>query len=196
MHQSRRTYVPLFPPTARKYIFQSHQSPSGPVYTKKTPQVFWIHKTVWFEHEDTFISKLPGEKGYLVRIPSRTDLRRYIVYQSRLPPCLAANKNLTMTTSTSGMHLSRRTYVPLFIQTVKYIYFSPTSPLPVLSTPEKHYKLFGFTKTVWYWTWKHISIPGEKGYAYHPERILDDILSTIHEFASCLAANFTMMTST
>ena len=133
MHQSRRTYVPLFPPTARKYIFQSHQSPSGPVYTKKTPQVFWIHKTVWFEHEDTFISKLPGEKGYLVRIPSRTDLRRYIVYQSRLPPCLAANKNLTMTTSTSGMYLSRRTYVPLFLQTVKkYIHIS-VPPVPFWS---------------------------------------------------------------
>ena len=45
------------------------------------------------------------------------------------------------------MHLSRRTYVPLLIQTVnKYIYFIPTSPLLVLSTPEKHYKSVGFTR--------------------------------------------------
>ena len=49
---------------------------------------------------------------------------------------------------TSGMHLSRRTYVLLFLQTMKNIYFSPTGPLLVLSTPEKHYKFFGFTKTV------------------------------------------------
>ena len=50
------------------------------------------------------------------------------------------------------MHLSRRTYVPLLIQTVnKYIYFIPTSPLLVLSTPEKHYKSVGFTRLFdWY----------------------------------------------
>ena len=36
---------------------------------------------------------------------------------------------------------------------------------------------------------KHISkLPGEKGYVYHPQRILDDTLSTIHGF-STLAAN-------
>jgi len=48
------------------------------------------------------------------------------------------------------MHLSRRTYVPLFLQTVKNIYFGPTSPLLVLSTPEQYYNFFGFTKTVWF----------------------------------------------
>ena len=46
------------------------------------------------------------------------------------------------------MHLSRRTYVPLFIQTVekKKLYFRPSSPLLVLSKPEKHCKFFGFTR--------------------------------------------------
>ena len=37
-----------------KNIFQLHQSPSGPVYTRKTLQLFRIYKTVWFEHENTF----------------------------------------------------------------------------------------------------------------------------------------------
>ena len=54
------------------------------------------------------------------------------------------------TIKTSGMHLSRRTYVPLFLQTVKNMYFGPTSPLLVLSTPEQYYNFFGFTKTVWF----------------------------------------------
>ena len=53
------------------------------------------------------------------------------------------------------------------------------------------------------WTWKYISkLPGEKGYAYHPERILDNILllftvspswpqilSTIHGFSALAASN-------
>ena len=54
------------------------------------------------------------------------------------------------TIKTSEMHLSRRTYVPLFLQTVKNMYFGPTSPLLVLSTPEQYYNFFGFTKTVWF----------------------------------------------
>ena len=47
----------------------------------------------------------------------------------------------------SNEPLKAHLYVTLFLQTVN-IYFSPTSPFLVLSTPEKHYKLFGFTKTV------------------------------------------------
>ena len=33
------------------------------------------------------------------------------------------------------------------------------------------------------WTWKYTSkLPAEKGYAYHPERPLDEMLSNIHGF--------------
>ena len=95
----------------RKYIFRSHQSLSGTVYTRKALQVFRIYKDclIWtWKH----ISKLPGES--------------------------------------SGMHLSRRTYVPLFSKPLRNIYFSPTSHLLVPSTPEKSYKFFGFTKTAWF----------------------------------------------
>ena len=52
-HLSKRTYVPLFLQTVKIYIFQSHQSPSGPVYTRKTLQVFRNYRD-WFEHENTF----------------------------------------------------------------------------------------------------------------------------------------------
>ena len=49
---------------------------------------------------------------------------------------------------TSAAHLSRWcTYVP-FSPNRYCMYISSTSPLLVLSTPEKHYKFFGFTKTV------------------------------------------------
>ena len=58
---------------------------------------------------------------------------------------------------TSGMHLSRCAYVPLFLQTVKKhlvlrIYFSSTRPLLVPSIPEKHYQVLVFRiyKTVWF----------------------------------------------
>ena len=94
--------------TVKKYIFRSHQSLSGTVYTRKALQVFRIYKDclIWtWKH----ISKLPGES--------------------------------------SGMHLSRRTYVPLFSKPLRNIYFSPTSHLLALSTPEKHYRFLGFMKT-------------------------------------------------
>ena len=38
--------------------------------------------------------------------------------------------------------------VPLFLHTAKSIHFISTRPHLVLSTPEKHYKFFGYTKTV------------------------------------------------
>ena len=44
------------------------------------------------------------------------------------------------------MHRSRRTYVPLFLQTVEKHTFQSHSPLLVLSTTEKHYKFFGFPR--------------------------------------------------
>ena len=49
-----------------------------------------------------------------------------------------------MTTSTSGMHLSSARAYPYFPKPLKKMYFSPTTPLVVLPTPEKH-KFFGFT---------------------------------------------------
>ena len=83
-----------------------------------------------------------------LRTPSRTNLRSYIAHHPRLPTLPSRKTNLTMATSTTGMHLSRRTYVPVFLQTVTYIYIhtSHTSPLLVLPTTEKHYKLFGITR--------------------------------------------------
>ena len=77
------------------------------------------------------------------------------------------------TITTSGMHLSRRTYVPLFLQTVKNIYFSSTRPRLVPSIPEKTLQVFRIFKTDL--NMKYISkLPDEKGYVNHPERILDD----------------------
>ena len=47
----------------------------------------------------------------------------------------------TRRVKTSGMHLSRRTYLPLFSKPLRNIYFCPTSHPLALSTPEKHYNL-------------------------------------------------------
>ena len=89
---------------------------------------------------------------------------------------------------TSGIHLSRLTYVPLFLQSLKKK-ISPTSPLVVLSAPKKH-KSLSDLQDCSIWTWKYTSkLPGGKGYDYYPERILDDILSTIYGFPPYLAAN-------
>ena len=88
----------------------------------------------------------------------------------------------------SGIHLSRLTYVPLFLQSLKKK-ISPTSPLVVLSAPKKH-KSLSDLQDCSIWTWKYTSkLPGGKGYDYYPERILDDILSTIYGFPPYLAAN-------
>ena len=64
-------------------MYQFYQSPSGPVSTNKTLQVFRIYKDclIWTWK---YTSKLPGKKkkkkGYVFYIPSRTNLRRYISY--------------------------------------------------------------------------------------------------------------------
>ena len=88
------------------------------------------------------------------------------------------------------MHQPSRTYVPLFLQTVKiYIFQSDQSPSGPVYTWKK-LQVFRIHRTFLIWTWKHISkTTRRKGYVYHPERILDDTLSTIHGFPPCLAAD-------
>ena len=54
IHLLRRTHVSLFLQPVKLHIFQSHQSPSRPVYTRKTIEVFWIYETICFERENTF----------------------------------------------------------------------------------------------------------------------------------------------
>ena len=130
MHLSRCTYVPLFLQTVKNILRSTfpHQSPSGPVYTRKTLQVFLINKTVWFENKNQ------TTRRKRLRIPSRTNLRSYIVYHSRRST-LPSRKKQFLATSTFGMHLSRRIYVPLFLLTVNlYIYIfqshqSPSGPV-------------------------------------------------------------------
>ena len=91
---------------------------------------------------------------------------------------------------------------PYFSKPLKYVYFSSTSPLLAHVYTRKTLQRFSDLQDCLIWTWKYISqLPGEKGYAYHPERTLDDtfilftvsphwtqILSTIHSFTT-LAAN-------
>ena len=165
MHQSRRTCVLLFLQIVKNtYISVSPQSPSGPVY-----QVHQKNSTSLSDLPDCLIwtlkhiSKLPGEKG-----------------------CVYHSERILDDTSTSGMHLSRRTYVPLLLQTVKNIYFSifqshqsPSGPVCTRKTRQ----VFSDVQDCLIWTWKHISkLLGEKSYVNHPERILGDILSTTRDF--------------
>ena len=58
------------------------------------------------------------------------------------------------------------------------MYISSTSSLLVLPIPEKHYKFFRvYKKRLFDLNMKNTSkLPGEKGYLYHPERILDDTI--------------------
>ena len=87
------------------------------------------------------------------------------------------------------MHLSRCTYVPLFLQTVKNIYFSPTSPLLVLSTPEKHYKFFGFTRRFDLNMNTHIKTTRRKRLRVPSRTNLTRCSLTIYDFPPYLAAN-------
>ena len=81
------------------------------------------------------------------------------------------------------MHLQH--VLPDFSKPSKYIFQLHQSPSGL------HHKKTSLSdlQDCLIWAWKHISkLPGEKGYAYRPERILDDMFSTIHGF-STLAAN-------
>ena len=51
---------PYFSKPIKIRVFQLYQSPSSPVYTRKTLQVFRIYETVGLEHENTF-------QNYLVK---------------------------------------------------------------------------------------------------------------------------------
>ena len=94
MHLSRR--VSLFLQTLRIYIyiiyiyffFQSHQSPSGPVYTEKAQKLFGFTRLFDLNMKIHFKTA----RGKRLHIPSRTNLRRYIVYHSRLATLAANNK--------------------------------------------------------------------------------------------------------
>ena len=68
MHQSRRTYVPLFLQIVKNtHISVPPQTPSGLVYTRKTLQVFRIYQTVWFEHEKTFQNYKAKKAAYIIQ---------------------------------------------------------------------------------------------------------------------------------
>ena len=89
----------------------------------------------------------------------------------------------TRRAKTSGIDLSRRTYVPLLSKPSRNMCFSPTSHLLALSTPGKHYKFSGFTKTVWF---EHENT-FQNYQASHRLRIpsrtnLRRYISTIHDF--------------
>ena len=125
------------------------------------------------------------------RIPSRTNLGWCIVHHPRLPTLPSrkqtslwrpAQQDCTSQDALTYPYLSK----PLIYT---YIYFSPTSPLLVLST-QKNTTSFSGLPDCLIWTSKYISkLPGEKDHVYHPERILDDTFSTIHGFPPCLVAN-------
>ena len=104
------------------------------------------------------------------RIPFRTNLRRYIVYRSRLSTLAASNKpQIVRSTHQESTSQGAPTY-PCFSKPFNIysgVHSSSTRPLLVLSTPEKHYKSFGFTrrcdlnmkihfKITW---WKRLRIP-------------------------------------
>ena len=78
----------------------------------------------------------------------------------------------------------------LFLQTVK-TYISAPSVAFRSCLHQKNTKSFGFTRLIDLSMKIHVKTPGEEGYAYHPERILDDTLyiSTIHGFATLVANN-------
>ena len=125
-----------------------------------------------------------------LRAPSRTNLRWYIVHHPQLPT-LPSRKQTSLWRPAQQECTSQGapTY-PYFSKPLKYIFFSPTSPLLVLSIPEKTLQVFRIYKSVWF---EHENTSqnylAKKGYAYHPERIIDDIFWTIHGFSTLTANN-------
>ena len=137
IHLSRRTYVLLFLQPL-KYIFQSHHSPSDPVYTQKAQKFFGFTRLF----DSNMKMHVKTTRGKRLSIPSRTNHRRYIVYHSRLSSLATNHKPQNSSINAPGMHLSRRTYVPLFLQTVQKVYHS-VQPVPLWT---EHSKLSGFTR--------------------------------------------------
>ena len=139
----------------------SHQSPSGPVYTRKTLQVFRIYKTdlnMKTHFKTTWRQRL--------RAPSRTNLRWYIVHHPQLPT-LPSRKQTSLWRPAQQECTSQG--APLISPTVKkQIPGITVPPVPFWSClHQKNTTSFSYLLDCLIWTWKHISkLPGEKGYAY------------------------------
>ena len=94
-------------------------------------------------------------RGEGLRIPSRADLRRYIAYHSRLStPPRRKQSSKWFDQHIRNAHFSKRTYVSLFLQTVKNVYTSvpPVSFWSCLHQ-ENSTRIY---KGRLIWTWKHI----------------------------------------
>ena len=132
-----------------------------------------------------------------LRTPSRTNLRWYIAHHPRLPT-LPSRKQTSLwrpaqqECTSQGAH----TY-PYFSRPLHIYIYTPVTPVPFWSClQQKNTTSFSELQDCLIWTWKYISkLPGEKGHAYHPEQILDDVFSTIHGLSN-LAANMSSLPST
>ena len=132
---SRACLRTLVPSTVKNIYF----SPANPLLVLSTPikhKSFSDLPDCFFFNTRIHFKTTRGNR-LLVRIPSRTNHRRYTVYHSRLSTLAASNKPQNSSINTSAMHLSRRIYVPLFLQ---------ASPLLVLSTPQHNTGKFIFTR--------------------------------------------------
>ena len=149
MHLSRRTYVPFFLKPLNIYIYIYPTSFLLVLSTPEKHSKFFGFTRLFDLNMKTYF-KTTTRKS--LRIPSRTNPRRYIVYHSRLstlPSCKQQNplwRPAHQEYTSQGAPIIRTLISP----NRKNVYFSSTSPLLVLSAPAKHYKFFGFTKTVWF----------------------------------------------
>ena len=159
------------------------------LYQKNTTS-FRMYKTVCFEHE----THVKSTRRKRLRTPSRTNLRWYIAHHPRLPT-LPSRKQISLWRPAQQECTSQGAHTYPYFSKPLNIYTSHTSPLLVLPTTENTTS-FSDLQECLIWIWKYISkLPGEKGHAYHPEQILDDVFSTIHGF-STLAANMSSPPST
>ena len=138
-----------------------------------------------------------------LRIPSRTNLRRYIVYNSRLST-LPSRKQTSLYMMTSAAGISRRTYVRTLISPNRYKMYRSVPPVPFWSClHQKNTKFFGFTRLfdlsmkIHFKTWRNrLRIPSRtnlRRYIFYHSRFLHPdrnvcCLYTTHGF-STLAVN-------
>ena len=162
------------------------------LYQKNTTS-FRMYKTVCFEHE----THVKSTRRKRLRTPSRTNLRWYIAHHPRLPTLPSRKQtSLWRPAQQECTFQGAPTYPYCSKPTKIYIFWSNRFPFWSSCLHQKNITSFSDSQDCLIWTWKYISkLPGEKGYSYHPERILDDIFPTIHGF-STLAAKMYCLPST
>ena len=186
IHQSRRTCVPLVLPTDKVYISVIPVALWSCLHQNNTASLSDLQDCLMWTRKH--IKNSPAKKAtYTIQNES---------YMIHCPPSTASHLAKAQTKPHFDDHhsnnaLSRRAYLPYLFSEPLNIYISVPPVLFWSCLHQKNTTSFSDLQNcligTWKYTWKP---PGEKYYAYHPERILEVIVSTIHGFSTLAASMY------